>query len=162
MGVIMVSLMAKDIMNRDVLSVGPDWSVSQLADFLLTNSISGAPVISEDNKLMGVVSMTDLVRHTSLPAVDTCTGLQDDCYIHPNEREYSPSEIESSHIDAQSLVSVRDIMTPVTFNVNEYTRIQDVADAMLRGRIHRVFVTRDETLVGIITTMDLLSAVRDL
>ena len=158
----MVSLMAKDIMNRDVLSVGPDWSVSQLADFLLTNSISGVPVISEDNKLMGVVSMTDLVRHTSLPAVDTCTDFKDECYIHPHEKQISPDEIESSHIDAQSLVSVRDIMTPVTFNVNEYTRIQDVADAMLRGQIHRVFVTRDETLVGIITTMDLLSAVRDL
>ncbi len=158
----MVSLLAKDIMNRDVLSVGPDWSISQLADFLLSNSISGAPVISEDNKLMGVVSMTDLIRHTSLPAVDACLDLKDECYIHPHESQYSPSEIESSRIDAQSLVTVRDIMTPVTFNVNEYTRIQDVADAMLRGRIHRVFVTRDESLVGIITTMDLLSAVREL
>ena len=49
----MVSLMAKDIMNPDVLSVGPDWSIGQLADFLCANSISGAPVISEDNKLMG-------------------------------------------------------------------------------------------------------------
>jgi CBS domain-containing protein len=158
----MVSLMAKDIMNMDVLSVGPDWSISQLADFLLTNSISGAPVISEDNRLMGVVSMTDLVRHTSLPAVDTCTGIQEECYIHTHQSQISPSEIERSHIDSESLVSVRDIMTPVTFNVNEYTRIQDVADAMLRGRIHRVFVTRDETLVGIITTMDFLSAVREL
>jgi CBS domain-containing protein len=158
----MVSLMAKDIMNTDVLSVGSDWSISQLADFLLTNSITGAPVISEENKLVGVVSMTDLVRHTSLPGVDTCTDQEDESYIHPHEMQISPDEIETSRIDAQSLVSVRDIMTPVTFNVNEYTRIQDVADAMMRGRIHRVFVTRDESLVGIITTMDLLSAVRDL
>lgn len=158
----MVSLMAKDIMNRDVLSVGPDWSISQLADFLLSNSISGAPVISEDDILIGVVSMSDLVRHTSLPAVDTGTYLKDESYIHPHEKQVSPDEIEASHIDAQSLVSVRDIMTPVAFNVNEDTRIQDVADAMLRGRIHRVFVTRNESLVGIITTMDLLSALRDL
>ncbi|NLA75871.1 MAG: CBS domain-containing protein [Deltaproteobacteria bacterium] len=83
-------------------------------------------------------------------------------YIHPHESQISPHDIESARIDAQSLISVRDIMTPVTFNVNEHTRIQDVADAMLRGQIHRVFVTRDESLVGIITTMDLLSAVRDL
>ncbi len=158
----MVRLMAKDIMNTKVLSVGPDWSINQLADFLLSNSISGAPVISEDNKLMGVVSMTDLVRYTSLPGVDTCADFKDDCYIHSHEKQISSDDIESTHIDAQSLVSVRDIMTPVTFNVNEYTRIQDVADAMLRGQIHRVFVTRDETLVGIITTMDLLSAVREL
>ena len=158
----MVSLMAKDIMNPDVLSVGPDWSIGQLADFLCANSISGAPVISEDNKLMGVVSMTDLIRQTSMPGINSCNDSTEEHYIHSSERQYSPEEIESSRIDAQSLVTVRDIMTPVTFNVNEHTRIQDVADAMLRGRIHRVFVTRNESLLGIITTMDLLSAVRDL
>jgi CBS domain-containing protein len=37
-----------------------------------------------------------------------------------------------------------------------------VADAMIRGRIHRVFVTRDEKLVGIITTMDMLKIIRDM
>lgn len=158
----MVSLLAKDIMNPDVLSVGPDWSIGQLADFLCSNSISGAPVISEDNKLLGVVSMTDLVRQASMPGVDSCSGYADESYIHSPERQYSPEEIGTSRIDAQSLVTVRDIMTPVTFNVNEYTRIQDVADAMLRGRIHRVFVTSNESLIGIITSMDLLSAIRDL
>ena len=158
----MVSLLAKDIMNAGVLSVGPDWSIGQLADFLLANSISGAPVISEENTLLGVVSMTDLVRQTSMPGINSCLEYPEECYIHAPEKQYSPAEIESSRIDTQSLVTVRDIMTPVTFNVNEYTRIQDVADAMLRGRIHRVFVTRDDSLVGIITTMDLLSAVRDL
>ncbi len=158
----MVNLMAKDIMNPDVLSVGPDWSVNQLADFLLANSISGAPVITEENKILGVVSMTDLVRQTSMPGIDSGLDYPDGYYIHPSEKQYSPSEIESSRLDAPSLVTVREIMTPVTFNVTEYTRIQDVADAMLRGRIHRVFVTRNESLIGIITTMDLLSAVRDL
>ena len=158
----MVSLLAKDIMNPDVLSVGPDWSIGQLADFLCANSISGAPVISEDNKLLGVVSMTDLVRQTSMPGVNSCLDFTEEPYIHSSERQYFPAEIESSRIDAQSLVTVRDIMTPVAFNVNEHTRIQDVADAMLRGRIHRVFVTRNESLIGIITSMDLLSAVRDL
>ncbi len=158
----MVNLMAKDIMNTDVLFVGPDWSIGQLADFFCANSISGAPVISDDKKLLGVVSMTDLVRQTSMPGVNSAPDYQEECYIHPSERQYSPAEIESSRIDAQSLVTVHEIMTPVTFNVNEYTKIQDVADAMLRGRIHRVFVTRNESLIGIITTMDLLSAVRDL
>ncbi len=68
----MVSLLAKDIMNPDVLSVGPDWSIGQLGDFLCANAISGAPVISEDNKLLGVVSMTDLVRQASMPGINSC------------------------------------------------------------------------------------------
>jgi len=158
----MVSLLAKDIMNPDVLSVGPDWSISQIADFFIENSISGAPVISEDNKLLGVVSMTDLIRQKSIPGTMFHSDDIDDYYIYSPERHYSPAEIESSRIDSDSLVTVRDIMTPVAFNVNEFTKIQDIADAMLRGRIHRVFVTRNDVLIGIITTMDMLNAVRGL
>jgi predicted transcriptional regulator len=65
------------------------------------------------------------------------------------------------HLDAESLISVRDIMTSRTFNVNEDTKIRDVADAMIRGNIHRVLVTRNHTLVGIITSMDMLRVIRD-
>jgi len=158
----MTSILAKDIMNPDVLSVGMDWSIDQLADYLIENSISGAPVTSEDGKLMGVVSMTDIVRYKSMPLTDLQSDDTHEYYIHSSERMYSPTEIESFRIDAESLVTVRDIMTFMTFNVNEDTTLQQVADAMLRGRIHRVFVTRDNILVGIITTMDMLSAIRDL
>lgn len=158
----MVNLLAKDIMNPEVLSVGLDWSVRQLADFFIENSISGAPVISENNKLLGVVSMTDLIRHKSMPGNIFRSDDIDECYIYCSERPYSPAEIESSRIESESLVTVRDIMTPVTFNVNEFTKIQDIADAMLRGQIHRVFVTRNDILVGIITTMDMLNAIRSL
>ena len=37
-----------------------------------------------------------------------------------------------------------------------------VADTMLKGRIHRVFVTRDRKLVGIVTALDMLQVIRDI
>ena len=157
----MINLLAKDIMNRDVLSVGMDWSVEQLANYLIENGISGAPVTSEDGKLLGVVSMTDIVRYRSMPITDASKNDLHEYYTYTPEYHYSPAEIESFRVDAQSLVTVQDIMTPMTFNVSEDTTLQKVADAMFRGRIHRVFVTRDGVLVGIITTMDMLAAIRD-
>lgn len=156
----MVKLLAKDIMNPDVFSVGPDWSIGQLADFFIEKAISGAPVISESDKLLGVVSMTDLIRQKSMPGTIFHSDNIEECYIYSPERQYSPAEIGSTRIDSESLVTVRDIMTPVTFSVSEYAKIQDVADAMLRGQIHRVFVTRNDVLIGIITTMDMLNAIR--
>jgi len=158
----MKKILAKDIMNPDVLSVGMDWSIEQLADYLIENGISGAPVTSEEGKLLGVVSMTDIVRYRSTPVTDARPDDLHEYYIYTPERRYSPAEVESFGIEAESLVTVSDIMTPMTFNVNEDTTLQKVADAMLRGRIHRVFVTRDGVLVGIITTMDILGVVRDL
>ena len=82
-------------------------------------------------------------------------------YLHAPERLYSAEEIESFRIEAESLVTVRDIMTPVTFNVTEGTSLKRVADSMIRGKIHRVFVTKKEILVGIITSMDMLKVIRD-
>ena len=158
----MINLLAKDIMNRDVLSVGMDWSVEQLANYLIENGISGAPVTSEDGKLLGVVSMTDIVRYRSMPITDASKNDLHEYYTYTPEYHYSPAEIESFRVDAQSLVTVQDIMTPMTFNVSEDTTLQKAADAMFRGRIHRVFVTRNGVLVGIITTMDILAAIRDI
>ena len=158
----MKNLYAKDIMNPNVLAVGMDWSIEQLANYLVENSISGAPVTSEDGRLLGVVSSTDIVRYKSIPASEVHLGDPNEYYIHCPERKYSPADVESFEIEAESLVTVREIMTPVTLNVQEETPLEQVADAMIRGRIHRVFVTRGETLVGIITTMDILKAIRDL
>jgi CBS domain-containing protein len=157
----MVNLMAKDIMNQDVLSVGMDWSVDQLANFLVDNSISGAPVVSEDGKLEGVVSMTDIVRYRSMPVTDNREDDLHDYYIHTSELKYSTDEIETFHLAAEALTTVKDIMTPKTFVVNGDTKIRDIADAMIRGNIHRVLVTRNDALIGIITSMDMLRVIRD-
>jgi len=157
----MVNLTARDIMNQDVLSVGMDWSVDQLADFLVENSISGAPVVTEDGRLAGVVSLMDIVRYRSMPAMDSRDDEPHEYYIHTSELNYSNEEIESFHLDAESLISVKDIMTPRTFEVSEDAKIRDVADVMIRGNIHRVLVTRADALVGIITTMDMLRIIRD-
>jgi len=59
-------------------------------------------------------------------------------------------------------MQVLDIMTPIVFSVTENTSVQDVAETMLKGGIHRVFVTRDSKLVGIVTALDMLQVIRDL
>jgi signal-transduction protein with cAMP-binding, CBS, and nucleotidyltransferase domain len=40
--------------------------------------------------------------------------------------------------------------------------VQQVADMMIKNRIHRVFVTRQEKVVGIISTPDILKIIRDM
>jgi CBS domain-containing protein len=53
-------------------------------------------------------------------------------------------------------------MTPTIFRVNENATVQQVADTMIRGRIHRVFVTQEEKVVGIISAADMLRVIRDM
>ena len=157
----MKGLKAKEVMNPDVLSANTDWSVDYLTDFLIENGISGAPVTSEDGKLIGVVSLSDIVRHSSMPGKDVKTERPHDYYRYELEYQYAKEDIRSFRIGSEPLVTVRDIMTPMIFDVNEDTKVKQVADTMIRGRIHRVFVTRKNKLVGVITTVDMLRAIRD-
>jgi CBS domain-containing protein len=53
-------------------------------------------------------------------------------------------------------VQVREIMTPTVYTVPDDEPVPRIARAMIAGRIHRLFVTRDQHVVGIVTPMDLL------
>jgi len=50
----------------------------------------------------------------------------------------------------------------MVFSVSEDTRVQDIADTMIKNRIHRIFVTREEKMVGIISSVDMLMVIRDM
>ena len=52
-------------------------------------------------------------------------------------------------------------MTPMIFKVTEDTPLREVAHIMISNRIHRLFVTREEKVVGIIATPDMLKVIRD-
>ncbi|NIR49054.1 CBS domain-containing protein [candidate division KSB1 bacterium] len=158
----MINKTAKDIMNTDVMSVQGELSVHELAEFFTENMISGAPVVDEDGRLIGVVSLSDIVRNDSRRAQIVRNAHQSDYYLHGWEDELDEAEIERLHVEEDDGLNVRDIMTPLVFKVSEETPISQMADTMIGGRIHRLIVTRDDQVVGIVTTLDMLKAIRDL
>ena len=54
-------MVAKDIMTKEIITVGPTTSVKKLAMTLVKNQISGAPVVDKNGKIIGVVSEADIV-----------------------------------------------------------------------------------------------------
>ena len=53
---------AADVMVRNVITVGPDACVQDVAHILLTARISGVPVVGANGELVGIVSEGDLMR----------------------------------------------------------------------------------------------------
>jgi len=53
---------AADVMITNVIAVGPDACVQDVARILLDSRISAVPVIASDGKLLGIVSEGDLMR----------------------------------------------------------------------------------------------------
>jgi CBS domain-containing protein len=157
----MKKLIAQDIMKADVLSIHTDWTLEELADFLNEHSITGGPVVDDAGTLVGVVSTTDIVRNSTFTFRNVQGKKTTDYYRDDIDPAYFNQLIPSLSMKKGKDVTVRDIMTPMTFSVSKDTRIQQVADAMIRGRIHRVMVTDEDKLLGIITTMDLLDIIRN-
>ena len=153
---------AHEVMTRDVLTVSADWPVKQLTRFLIDHSITGAPVVDEQNEVLGVVSLTDVANHLNVTgAAPTLDGAHE-FFIPAEDGEYGEEVVQTLHLESSEGLRVKDIMTPMLFTVNEDASVKDVADAMIRGRIHRVLVTQENRLVGIITSLDLLEIIRDM
>jgi CBS domain-containing protein len=55
------AMIAKDIMTKDIITVAPTMTVKQLANTLIKNQVSGAPVAGKDGKIIGIVSEADIV-----------------------------------------------------------------------------------------------------
>jgi predicted transcriptional regulator len=54
-------MIARDIMTRNVYTISPEASVQEVAQLLSRKSISGAPVIDNDGKIIGIVSEADII-----------------------------------------------------------------------------------------------------
>jgi predicted transcriptional regulator len=156
----MIEIRVSDIMQRDVLSVEEDWSLNRLARFLTDNGISGAPVTSATGDLVGVVSLTDIVRYDSLPEHRAQERHTHEYYLHSLEMQIAGEEVSTFHIEQESQATVHDIMTPTVFSVAQDASVQEAADMMVKGRIHRLIVTRDSRVAGIVTALDMLDLLR--
>jgi CBS domain-containing protein len=64
----------QDIMVSDVVTVGPETPLKEVAAMLLSRGISGVPVVDAGGRVLGIVSETDLLQK-ELGAAATPHGL---------------------------------------------------------------------------------------
>ena len=153
---------ARDLMNPDVLTVRQDMPVSELAAFLVDEGISGAPVVDDEGKLVGVVSLVDVAAAGSGGGTITKERHRPDFYLRDLEEAYSEDDLRRLHIEEGEDLEVADIMTEAVFTVDEEATVSEVASIMLDAHLHRVMVTgAEDEIVGIISTSDLLGLLVD-
>lgn len=151
----MKALTAKDVMNPSVLTVSEEMTLRQLAEILTDRQISGAPVLNEEGKLVGVVSLTDIALHASEQGTLSPDRSDSSYDVRSWDEQLDPRELHGFHIEDEGPV-VRQVMTPAVYTVPEETPVSDLARTMISGRLHRLLVTRGDRVVGIVTSLDLL------
>ena len=145
---------ARDLMSPDVLTISDSSTVAELASFLIRHEISGAVVLNPDQELAGVVSMSDITEHVKNRADIVARG-RSDYYVRGWQDDFEPMDLLEFHIEDSEL-RVSDILNPQVYFVPADAGLQEVAEMMLSGHLHRVLVTEGRELVGIISTSDFL------
>lgn len=154
------NVVAEQVMNPDVITVRDDMTVQEAAAFLIENQISGAPVEDGEGRLVGVVSSTDIARAASDPNALEPPAAEPEFFTRGwEEAPFSNEEMRGVHVTAG--LTVADIMTPQLHSIHADASISDAARLMLDAHIHRLLVTREHKVVGILTTFDLVKLLVD-
>lgn len=124
-------------MTTAVESVLPTDELDRVQAALSSRAFSAVAVVDERQRLVGVVSRTDLLRLGRRQA-STRSGAS--VLVLPRK-------------------AVHEVMEPDVLTITADTPLSEAAKLMLRHRVHRLFVEDGGTLLGVVSTKDLMSAV---
>ena len=155
---VLKTVLAKDLMSENVISVNSAWGITALARFFIENNISGAPVVNASDELMGVVTATDIVEFENKTHKEKVELTRSSFFEEVIGQKLSEDTLEALSLHATDNCTTQSIMTPNIISVAVSDSLIDVAALMSKNKIHRVFVLgTDGNIVGVISTMDVLS-----
>ena len=129
----------KDVMTRDVVTVGPEAPLRDVARILVEHGISGLPVTSASRRLLGVVSEADILY-----------------------KEHDPTRgrhgLGRRSAAKASAATAGDAMTTPAITITPHRAVAEAARLMTEHGVNRLPVVRGEELVGIVTRADLVRA----
>lgn len=180
-------LRLRDIMTRELVTFAPELSLREAMDLLVTNHISGAPVVAQ-RRVLGVISATDLLGFAvTSPAAHDETRLDSGWEELESDVEHGEGDEPAAHwfvemhVDEGSDVAERfnedgarraashwfdehtvsEVMNHSICALPSNTRVDQAAAFMRTAAIHRVLVVDDGALAGIVSMKDIVDAVAD-
>jgi CBS domain-containing protein len=137
------------MMSANTICVDPDLSLEALLQLFFDHGISGAPVVDERGRPLGVVSKTDLLRDQR----ETAGLLELELFV---QEDADRVKLDAGyHVEQIREGKVRDIMTPVSFTLTENASVARAAALMAYEGVHRVPVlSASGRVIGLISALD--------
>ena len=129
------SLKVSDYMTRNLITFKPEHTVEEVIQSLISNRISGAPVVNENNELVGMISEGDCIKQIS-------------------DSRYYNMPVGDTTVEQHMIKNVETI----DGNMN----IFDAAQKFLNAKRRRFPIVENGKLVGQISQKDILKAAMNL
>ena len=130
-------MQARDVMTREVITVGPDTSAKYAAEVMADRGFAALPVVDDDRRLVGIVAEADVLADRMPP----------DPRLHLRR---------DGATDAPPPLLVRGVMTEGVRSVDAGADVADLARLFVDDRLRSVPVLEQGLLVGIVSRRDLL------
>jgi len=138
-------MQARDIMTRPVITFRPVTSARQAAAVLTRKQITAAPVVNDEEELVGMISEADLI-------VDR---------FPPDPRSHLRRE-DAEQVEPAPPQTVGEVMTTTVIAMSGSADAADLAHAMVEYDVRSIPIVTGSTVVGIVSRRDLLKTlVRD-
>ncbi|MFD7663823.1 CBS domain-containing protein [Streptomyces sp. NPDC059788] len=138
------------VMNRDVVRTGPAASFKEVADLLARHGVGGVPVVDGDDKVLGVVSETDLLLRQA--------AREDPPHRQNALLSWRPRRSRGTGARGRT---ARELMSSPAVTAGPRQTVTEAARVMASHHVERLPVVDDEgRLMGIVTRSDLLSVFR--
>lgn len=137
----------RDVMTREVITFSPETPLHDVASRLIRNGISGAPVVSADGTLLGVVSEADiLIKEQGREAIAhrRLAGL------------LGESQATRTAMLKVAATDAGEAMTTPAITIGESASVAEAARIMTEHRINRLPVVAGGRLVGLVSRADLV------
>lgn len=145
-------------MNCNVICLSPEDSIFDAAKIFSEKNISGAPVV-KDGKIVGVLSISDIIRFVSMKLQKTETPLPSLSLLIfefiKSSKDYLTFKREMKKI---SKIKVKDVMSTKVVCISPEASIIEAASLMEKNDVNRLPVVENDKLVGIIAREDLVKA----
>jgi CBS domain-containing protein len=135
----------QEIMTREVVTIGPEAELRDVAKILVDKGISGLPVCGAQRELLGIVSEGDILVKEG--------GPRDESGFVARLRGTDAKGAQKARA-----LKVRDAMTTPVVTISPYASVAEAARRMSDLGIKRLPVMRNDELVGIVSRTDLVRA----
>ncbi|MFH1834374.1 MAG: CBS domain-containing protein [bacterium] len=151
----MDELRVREIMQVEVVSVGTDTTVRELAELLAKHKISGVPVVDGQDRVLGMVSEADVIVQDAdlhfpyyIPLLDSVIYLQGFGKFEERFRKAFGSKVTQ-------------IMSDEVIAISPDASVREAATLMADRNVNRLPVVEEGKLVGIVTRGDIVQAIAD-
>ena len=146
---------AKDIMTKEVITVTTDVTIEGLARIFTRHDISGAGVVDEDGKLIGIVTENDLIKMEQRLHIPTVINIFDAVIYLGSSKRFEED------IKRMAATKVEDIFRKDVVTITESSTIEEIATIMSEKNIHHLPVVKKGKLVGIVGKKDIVRAIAE-